>query len=562
MSLAVGALSSCSKDMGFDENKDKNGVLAMKEVEEKRGEGQCELEEEEEEEEEEKLNLPRQMSEASLYATEEEEEDEEGKSVKGIDLGPQLSLKDQIEKDKDDESLRRWKEQLLGSVDLNSVGENLEPEVNIMSLSIQSPGRPDIVLPIPIVPNAKGLWFTLKEGCQYKLKFTFSVSNNIVSGLKYSNTVWKTGVKVDSTKEMLGTFSPQDEPYICEVPEDTTPSGIFARGSYSARTKFVDDDGKCYLELNYTFDIRKEERKNLSLVGCNLCGHLLHLCPFINSPLHTPISIAIVLHLLGHYRGAQESESMALTTIFVAILLALSARLTISKTVDSLTPAPAPAPQFVNLTELLSNAGPFHTFLNYLTQTQVLQTFQNQANNTVQGVTIFVPKDSAFSSLKKPDLSKITQDQLKTLLLYHALPKYYSFTDFKNLSNDNPVSTFAGGQNTLNVTDASGLIRVNCGWSNQKISSSVYSSYPAAVYQVDHVLIPEAVFGIAPPLPPAPAPAPDLTPPSDLSPSAKELAPKSSESANTESPSFSNVISAGVLSYFATAFSAVLMILL
>lgn len=42
---------------------------------------------------------------------------------------------------------------------------------------------------------------------------------------------------VDRTKEMLGTFSPQQELYTHEIPEDTTPSGILARGSYSARTK-------------------------------------------------------------------------------------------------------------------------------------------------------------------------------------------------------------------------------------------------------------------------------------------------------------------------------------
>lgn len=42
---------------------------------------------------------------------------------------------------------------------------------------------------------------------------------------------------VDRAKEMLGTFSPQPEPYTYVTPEDTTPSGMFARGSYSARTK-------------------------------------------------------------------------------------------------------------------------------------------------------------------------------------------------------------------------------------------------------------------------------------------------------------------------------------
>ena len=45
------------------------------------------------------------------------------------------------------------------------------------------------------------------------------------------------GGAVDRAKEMLGTFSPQLEPYTYVTPEDTTPSGMFARGSYSARTK-------------------------------------------------------------------------------------------------------------------------------------------------------------------------------------------------------------------------------------------------------------------------------------------------------------------------------------
>jgi Rho GDP-dissociation inhibitor len=72
--------------------------------------------------------------------------------------------------------------------------ETLEPDVRITSLSILSPGRRDIVLPLP-VDATKGVWFTLKEGSPYRLKFTFSVSSNIVSGLRYTNTVWKTGLK-------------------------------------------------------------------------------------------------------------------------------------------------------------------------------------------------------------------------------------------------------------------------------------------------------------------------------------------------------------------------------
>ncbi|KAK9072252.1 hypothetical protein SSX86_008685 [Deinandra increscens subsp. villosa] len=193
-------------------------------------------------------------SESSFYATDEDEEAH-------IELGPKISIREQLEKDKDDESLRRWKEQLLGGVDVNEVAEIEEPDVKIMSLTIVVADRADIVLEIPESGHPKGLWFTLKEGSKYNLRFSFKISNNIVCGLKYTNTVWKKGIKVDSSKQMLGTFSPQAEPYIHVMTEETTPSGMFAKGSYSAKTKFLDDDNKCYLELTYTFDIQKDWAK-------------------------------------------------------------------------------------------------------------------------------------------------------------------------------------------------------------------------------------------------------------------------------------------------------------
>ncbi|KAL6613943.1 hypothetical protein ACP70R_036213 [Stipagrostis hirtigluma subsp. patula] len=188
---------------------------------------------------------------------EEEEEDEEG-NKRTVVLGPQVPLKEQLELDKDDESLRRWKEQLLGQVDTEQLGETAEPEVKVLNLTILSPGRPDLVLPIPFKADEKGYAFALKDGSPYSFRFSFIVSNNIVSGLKYTNTVWKTGVRVENQKMMLGTFSPQLEPYVYEGEEETTPAGMFARGSYSAKLKFVDDDGKVYLEMSYYFEIRKE----------------------------------------------------------------------------------------------------------------------------------------------------------------------------------------------------------------------------------------------------------------------------------------------------------------
>ncbi|KAF7826999.1 fasciclin-like arabinogalactan protein 7 [Senna tora] len=205
-------------------------------------------------------------------------------------------------------------------------------------------------------------------------------------------------------------------------------------------------------------------------------------------------------------------------------------------TLLSPTPAPAPAPDYVNLTDLLTVAGPFHTFLGYLQSTKVIDTFQNQANNTEEGITIFVPKDSAFSALKKPSLSKLTPEQLKQVILFHALPHFYALADFKNLSQISSTSTFAGGDYTLNFTDASGTVLINSGWSKTKVTSAVHATDPVAVYQVDKVLLPEAIFGTDIPPTPAPAPAPEVAPAAD-SPDAKSADGKSSSASSPSSSS-------------------------
>ncbi|KAL7207794.1 hypothetical protein ACSBR1_029694 [Camellia fascicularis] len=136
----------------------------------------------------------RQPSKTSCYATKDEVEGnkEDDEEEVCLQLGPICSIKEHLEKDKDDESLRRWKEQLLGSVDVNVVEETLELDVQILSLTILCPGRPDLVLEIPANGDPKGVWFTLKEDTCFHLRFSIQVSNNIVSSLR--------------SKQMRGTF--------------------------------------------------------------------------------------------------------------------------------------------------------------------------------------------------------------------------------------------------------------------------------------------------------------------------------------------------------------------
>ncbi|GAA0143861.1 cell adhesion molecule [Lithospermum erythrorhizon] len=218
-------------------------------------------------------------------------------------------------------------------------------------------------------------------------------------------------------------------------------------------------------------------------------------------------------------------------------------------------PAPAPMPDYVNITDLLSVAGPFHTFLNYLVSTKVIDTFQDRANNTEEGITIFVPKDSAFTSLQTP-LKNLTNDQLKSLLLFHALPHYYSLSDFKNLSTQvSPVNSLAGYP--LNFTDDSGTVHINSQWTLTKVSSSVHASDPVAIYQVDKVLLPTAIFGtdIPPTAAPAPAPVKDIGPAAD-SPGDKDESASSSPTSSPSTSSSFKIVNLGMLSHLILGFVA------
>lgn len=196
-------------------------------------------------------SLPETASEETEVG-EDEVDDKDGFSP-----GPLLSLKEQLEKDKDDESLRRWKEKLLGCLETD-LSEQREPDVKFHSIGIISDDFGEINYTLPVDENKSGrVLFVLREGSRYQLRLTFTIMHNIVSGLSYSNKVWRGGLLVDRTQGMLGTFAPQREPYVETLEEETTPSGVLARGIYSAKLKFEDDDKRCYMELPYSLEIKK-----------------------------------------------------------------------------------------------------------------------------------------------------------------------------------------------------------------------------------------------------------------------------------------------------------------
>ncbi|KAI4349165.1 hypothetical protein L6164_009795 [Bauhinia variegata] len=194
--------------------------------------------------------------------------------------------------------------------------------------------------------------------------------------------------------------------------------------------------------------------------------------------------------------------------------------------------APAPAGP-TNVTQVLEKAGQFTTFIKLLTATQVADRINSQLNNSNQGLTIFAPTDNAFSSLKAGTLNSINSQEQLQLLQFHILPTLYTISQFQTASN--PLHTQAGdsgdGQFPLNVTTSGTQVNITTGVVTTPVANTIYSDKQLAVYQVDQVLLPMALFGA----PPTPAPAPTPTPAESATKPLKKAAdaPSGSDSSDT-----------------------------
>ncbi|KAJ0970136.1 hypothetical protein J5N97_023013 [Dioscorea zingiberensis] len=188
----------------------------------------------------------------------------------------------------------------------------------------------------------------------------------------------------------------------------------------------------------------------------------------------------------------------------VTLLILTTPKLLTEAKTSPVAPGPTPAP--LNLTAILEKGNQYTTFMRLLKVTQVGQQVQSQLNNSYDGLTIFAPTDNAFNNLKAGTLNGLDAQEQVSLILYHVLPRYYSFVTFETASN--PVRTQASGSNgvySVNVTSSTNQVNVSTGIDETPVQTVLYSDFPLAVYSVDKVLLPYDLFG---PKPPAAAPEP------------------------------------------------------
>ncbi|GAB2290873.1 Envelope glycoprotein gp160 [Dionaea muscipula] len=180
-------------------------------------------------------------------------------------------------------------------------------------------------------------------------------------------------------------------------------------------------------------------------------------------------------------------------------------------TAPAILTAPAPTASTVNVTALLDKAG-CKTFVALLSQSGVLKVLESQIQKG-GGLTVFAPNDEAFKAKGVPDLSKLSNAELVSLLQYHALNGYSPKGTLK--ATKNPISTLAtngAGKFDLMTSSHGDDVEMNTGIVSSRVASTVVDYPPLVIFTVDNVLLPVELFGKAPS--PAPAPAPAFEAPS------------------------------------------------
>ncbi|KAF4321893.1 hypothetical protein BBO99_00004473 [Phytophthora kernoviae] len=170
------------------------------------------------------------------------------------------SVDELLAKDAEDESLQRYKEQLLGAAAHGDRGDAADTRrVVVEEFKVEfEDGREDIVYHLDTLQGAEHMRttpFVMQEGSRYRFVIAFRVNQAIVSGLKFHNKVKKT-VLATRDEIVLGSYAPRSERYVFVYPRHDwmdAPSGLFYRGKYIGRFLFDDDDHTEHLKLFYTF---------------------------------------------------------------------------------------------------------------------------------------------------------------------------------------------------------------------------------------------------------------------------------------------------------------------
>ncbi|XP_054067910.1 rho GDP-dissociation inhibitor 3 isoform X1 [Rissa tridactyla] len=215
------------------------------------------------------------------------EEEEDADVALAYKTPEKKSLREIQELDPGDESLRKYKQALLGAIP--AAVDASVPNVQVTRLTLmceQAPGPITMDLtgeqwghpweeeeedrrrrkgcqahgPSPRAGDLevlRGRAFVLKEGVDYRVKVSFKVNREIVCGLRCLHLTYRRGRPVDRDVFMVGSYAPRAEEYEVVTPAEEAPRGWLARGSYRVRSLVTDDDKTEHLSWEWGLCIKK-----------------------------------------------------------------------------------------------------------------------------------------------------------------------------------------------------------------------------------------------------------------------------------------------------------------
>uniref|UniRef100_A0A7N8WUP0 Rho GDP dissociation inhibitor (GDI) gamma n=1 Tax=Mastacembelus armatus TaxID=205130 RepID=A0A7N8WUP0_9TELE len=210
----------------------------------------------------------------------EEEEDE-----RNLNYNPpaQKSLQEIQQLDKDDESLVKYKQTLLGTAPVTA--DVSGPNVQVTRLTLlcdEAPGPITMDLTGDL-SALKEKSFSLQEGVKYRLKIHFKVNREIVAGLKYHHVTYRKGVRVDKVSYMVGSYGPKAEEQEFLSPLDEAPKGLMTRVPFLPLCVLILPCVEAFIQQQWTVSNSRNKESELSHKGKHLCSILVTVKVLNNS---------------------------------------------------------------------------------------------------------------------------------------------------------------------------------------------------------------------------------------------------------------------------------------
>ncbi|VDD75558.1 unnamed protein product [Mesocestoides corti] len=210
------------------------------------------------------------------------------KTNDGYKAPEKKTIDELVKLDAEDESLKRYKESLLGGTKICSPFPNDPRKFILQKLEIVVEGGPTHEIDLSSTSHLTFSFFhfcllngltlclfltelnvpnldldklrdnpiEMIEGSQYHVQITFFIQHDIVAGLRYAQSSTKKVFRSVETV-MLGSYAPRESPYVWRSEDEEVQSGVMFRGHYNITSVFTDDDDQEHLKFKWAIKIVK-----------------------------------------------------------------------------------------------------------------------------------------------------------------------------------------------------------------------------------------------------------------------------------------------------------------